>query len=838
MTCWTWDGDGNRVERHEKFLPFLYVETSDKTHDAISMFNTKLKKIEFNNDAERRKFVERTDKRLFFNLTVIQQYLLEKYFFISMDDMIKHPLKTFFLDIEVFSPDVFPEAEKADHPINAITVYDNVSEKFYTWGLKNEYDISKISEIGLDIESVVYVPCSNEKSLLECFLNFWKEDYPDLITGWNCSGFDIPYIINRMRRVLGDSSTNLLSPEGRIYTKLKENVFETWYNHYTIVGISDIDYLELYKKSEMNDKESYKLGYIGNLEGVDGKVEFESSNLASLSIEDWDKFITYNIQDVNIMVKLEAKKRYLNVARRKAYRGFSPIDKALDSVPIVTGLIAKAGLDQNQIIVTYKPNDVGEKFDGGFVFKPSGKVHRGIVSFDVNSLYPNTMITLNTSPETKVGKVHPTGNNNYILQLENGVNKKITGDQLKSLIQKNNLILSKANVLFSQDRMGICAKFLDDMYKERKMIQKRMAETEDKSLKEKLDIEQYLLKILLNSVYGVFGNRFFGLYDLDIAKSVTLTGQAMIKKSTDIVKTYAEQVAKVEDVSDIVVYGDTDSNFFDFGIILDKLKVPFFEEIGDTIKVTEDAIKVIDSVESYLNQQINKWAKSQLNSQDPRYHFSREKICLNGIFLTKKNYILRVLNNEGFDCDKIVEKGVELVKSTHSEAVKNLIRSVVYCIFYEKGREAADKKYLEALDSFKTFGVDDISRRQNVKNHEKYADLAKGVQVALNTPYVHKGAIYYNNLIQDLDLGGKYPKISSGQKVKHVYLKKNRFGFKGIAFNDRLPEEFDLHPDYDYQFKKMVLPLIERCYKGSGWQLPDVDKLTDTNLFEFLGIKI
>ena len=835
ITEWTWDDVGNHVERRETFLPFLYVETSEPDPDAMSIFDTPLRKLEFDKEWERRKFAEKTNKRVFFNIPVKQQYLLEKYANTSMDDMVQFPLKTYYIDIEVYSHDTFPEADEADFPINVITFFDTDSQLFYSWGLEKEYDPSQLDEIGLEPDQVKYVSCSSEVDLLECFLNYWSNNYPDVVTGWNTSTFDIPYIVNRIRKLLGESEVKKLSPVGNIYSRPRKNYWDRYYTHWILDGVADIDDLELYAKSEMNDKESHTLDYIAKLEGVDGKVAFESANLATLADEDWDTFVTYNIQDVNIMVKLEAKKRYLRVARGKAYRGFSPLEKALDSVPIVTGMIAKAGLDDNQIIVSAKPPEESADFVGGYVFKPSGKVHRGIVSFDVNSLYPNTMITLNTSPETKVGRVHRISDDQVRLELVSGKSKIISTSELKATIKKHNLIITKSNVLFHQRKMGICAKFLDDMYKDRKAIQKQMRETDDEVLKDKLDIEQYLLKILLNSVYGVFGNKYFPLYDLDIAESVTKTGQAMIRKSTDIMKDEALKRANVTD--EITVYGDTDSNFFDFDKILKNMGVEFFREIDGEMKVTPEALVVIDEFEDNLNDEINDWAISQLNTNDPRYHFSREKICLIGTFLTKKNYNLRVLNNEGEDCDKLAMAGVELKKSSHSDPVKELILKVLKCIFYETGKGEANKFYNEALDNFKGLPAPDIALRKNIKNHEKWLAMAKGNDCGKGTPQHHKGAIYYNSLIDELGLGGKYPKISSGQKVKMVYLEKNKRGMRFIAFIDALPPEFELSPDYDIQFKKMVTPLIQRCYIGSDWRLPNIDKPVTLDLFEFLGIE-
>lgn len=1104
-----------------------------------------------------------------------------------MSEMTKFNLRTFFLDIEVYSPDCFPEADQANYPINIISLYDTETMMFYSWGLKDYY--YNLEDIEIPESNIRYVSCSSEKDLLSSFIKFWKKNYPDIVSGWNSASFDIPYLINRINNVFGEDKAKQLSPTNSIFSRTRKNYFDKFYTHWTIDGVSDIDYMELYAKSIIGQQESYKLDYIGKVEEVGSKVEYESSNLANLADTDWDTFVKYNIQDVNLMVNLEKKKRYLVIARGKAYRGYSTLDKCLDSVPIVTGMIAKSALDENKIIVTFKPKKVDEEFEGGFVFSPSGKMHSGIVSFDVNSLYPNTMITLNTSPETKLGKVKELSNGDKEILLVNGKHRKMSEVEYKDFISKNEIIVSKSNILFSQKKRGICAKFLDDLYQERKKIKAQMVKEKDPIRLDQMDIEQYLVKILLNSVYGVFGNPYFCLYDVDIASSVTLTGQSMIKMATEMVKEFAKTEYHIDDLDHFIVYGDsvtgdtpillqneygqieikqiddiddswisydsfksdgetriekeqtytkykvwtssgwstikriirhkvekdiyrvkthigfvdvtedhsllsatrdvlkpkdckvgtellhsyptfnfnspkphkeiynlcnsireksikekeafiygffygdgscgaykysygnkyswalnnsnpeynkllvdllkdiyneefkildtlessgvyktvpvgdivsyvslyrskfynkdkfkivpieilnaepnikesflagyflsdgykcdnvkcknlsfnnkgkiglsgllylfkslgynvslndrkdkfnnyrllattkklrkpeieikdiykltksslseyvydietetgdfntgtplivknTDSCFFDFGKITDAVGIKFFENN----KVTKEAIELIDKFTENLNTKINIWAKTELNSKDPRYLFSREKICLKGIFLTKKNYILRVVNNENKDCDKLVEAGVELRKSTHSEPVKNLMRSIIECIFYDKGKVEADSKYIDAIDKFKEFPVEDIAKRGNVKTLDKFINRVNYLKILPNTPQHYKGTIYYNHLIDSMNLGSKYPKITSGQKVKLVYLQPNKYGFDCIAFLDKFPVEFGLFPDCEKQFSKMVTSLIQRCYIGNNWKLPNIDKSMTTDLFSFM----
>ena len=838
MTCWTWDDSGKRVERKHKFQPFLYIEDSKMENpDGISIFDTKLRKKTFKSQTARREFAESYRSRLFFNLDIRQQYILDQFSGISFEDMMKYPLRTFFLDIEIYSPDGFPDLSKEGSeavaaPINVLTIYDTFDKKFHTWGTKELDDPKLLNDIGLSEDDVVYKYFPDEADMLKDFVMYWVDNYPDMITGWNSGPFDMPYIIRRIKRVLGDRVANLLSPIGKLRSFVRKNVWDRFYTHWSIEGITDVDYMELYAKSEMGDRESLNLDYIGNLELNEGKLAYGIPNHSVFADQHWSGFVVYNVQDVNIMVKLDKKKRYLSIARGKAYRGFSPISKCLDTVPIVTGMVAKSGLDSGKIIVTNKSPDSSQQFDGGHVFRPSGKFCKSIVSFDVKSLYPNTMITLNTSPETKVGKIHrpASAGGKYSIKFVDGKINEYSADELKRFILERNLIKTKADVLFRQDVVGICAKFLDDLYKQRVSIQEKMAEESDPEKKSQMDIEQYLIKILLNSVYGAFGNEYFALYDIDIAASVTLTGQAMIKRAVDISREYVDEKYGIKE--DILLYGDTDSNFYDFDKVMEAEGV----ELVDGIILTDGAKRIIDGFESNLNTMINEWAKRQLNSNDSRYRFAREKVCLNGIFIAKKNYMVRIINNDGKDCDKLMAKGVELVKSSHSKPLKDMMSYILECLFYNLGKAEADNRYYECYNKFHDLPIEDVAKRQRVKELHKWVPRSRGFDVPLGTPQSYRSSINYNHLIDMYSIGNTYPMIQSGTKVKSVYVRSNKYGIKSISFIDKLPEEFELEVDTKTQFSKMITPLIQRCYMGLNWNLPVFDKRSSVDIFDFFGL--
>ena len=469
MHLWAWDDNGNRVEKIEPFNPYLYIETSTKG-DAVSVFGTNLKKITFPSQFERRRYVKECGvRRLFFNLKAEQQFLLEKYLRLNETfEFSEKPLKIYFLDIETDSPDHFPIPKDARHPINLITVFDSIGQNFYTFGLK-PYTSKQ--------PNVIYRYCRSETELLEKFISFWSNDYPEVMSGWNSDGFDVPYIVNRITNILGEDQAKKLSPVNSIY--FKEDIakkFGESVGRWVIHGINCIDYMEIYKTFSRDKRETYKLDYIGKIELGEGKIDINATNLAKLSNTDWDKFVEYNIQDVNLLIKLEDKLRFLKTMRIISHKGFCNMEATMGKVAVVSGAIAAQSLKRNQILCTFENEDMGE-YSGGYVKEIQPGLIEGVVDFDANSLYPNTIITLNLSPETKIGKVISTDKdkNEVEIKLVNGKSHILTRENFISFLEKEKVSISKAKVLFSQKTKGIVPEYVDALYAERVNIKKEMS---------------------------------------------------------------------------------------------------------------------------------------------------------------------------------------------------------------------------------------------------------------------------------------------------------------------------------------------------------------------------
>jgi len=830
----TWTEDGNRIDTEVPYRPFLFLE-KEKSKDGLSIFKTSLQKHVFKNSYERNKFItECRTKRIFGSLPVEQQFLVETFKNeCHKEEFSQYPLKTYLLDIETYSPNDFPEPKHAKDPVVLITLYDTLTKEIHTWGTKHNYTSEQ--------ENVKYYKCKTEEELFESFVNFWKQDPPDIVSGWNSTPFDIPYIINRGDNLLGRDFISQLSPTRQLYYREYRDSFGKMTGKWIIAGVSSLDYMELYKVFSKGDRESYSLNYIAEYELGEGKLAINATSLSALAEKDWKNFVDYNIQDVDLLRRLEEKLNFLKIVRLLAYKGCTNFEAALGKVSIVTGAMTLQALKQGFIIPTFKNEEIRESLEGGFVRDPERGLKEGVVSFDVNSLYPNTIITLNISPETKLGKII-SGDINTSEELQiKLVNQKtfsIPSKKLKDFLNKENVSLSKAGVLYSQKFKGVCPNLINSIYEERVAARKKMLELKKSKDKDKEtlssiqynDTLQYTLKILLNSIYGTFANKHSAFMDIDNASSITLTGQAVAKAGSEILQTYIKEKFDVDE--NVTVYNDTDSCYITIEPILKKHKI----ELTKDGKVTDIAYTIVNKLEETVNKRILEWAKSELNSADPRFEFKREAIADVGTFLQKKRYILHILDDEGVACNKFKYVGVELARSTTPKEVKALIKKVIDTALITRDVKATNTVYREAYDKFKSLSIEEAAFRRAVKEYEKYSSGATLAGFNKATPCHVKAAIAYNLLLQKYKIDKKYESIKSGQKIKYFYALKNPYGLDAIGFTTVYPKEFkDVQIDYDKMFVKIVAPPIEQVYEAIGWRLPIIGKEVQTDLFDLFG---
>jgi len=834
---WGWDSSGKRIESVTSFEPYLYIETKTTHPDGKSIFNTDLKKITFENNFKKKQFLETNPiKRVFGNLPPEQQFLLDSYKDGIHDE---YPLKTIYLDIETYATDrKFSSPEEATDPINLITIYDSLSQKFYTWGLKNSYKS--------DLSEVIYMKCKTEEDLLENFLKFWENDYPDIVTGWNSAGYDIPYIINRIKRIIGNEEADRLSPVRKIWLRPNASVnFKGQkQDRWIIYGVTHLDYMDVYKTFSLGDRESYALNYIAEYELGEEKTSFNQVSLTDLADQDWEKFVKYNIQDVRILIKLENRLKFLKLTKNLANKGFVQPERAMGKVSLITGAVAHQASLDGLIIPTFNVENQKTSFEGGYVKEPVPALYEDIVTYDANSLYPNTIITLNISPETKIAKITSFDNDEYRLLLSNHKTVTLSKEKFDKLIITEELSLSKSNVLYSQKNKGIIPKFIDNLYAQRvdaknevsKYSKLKMIETDPNKIKfyeEKISDNNTLsdvYKVVLNSTYGIFSQIYSPLFDIDHAESITLTGQASVKQGAQILydKFLSDGVECTFD--DVCKYSDTDSLFFQFSKSLAHHNTTLLK---DDI-ITNESQRIIEEYGEYLNEHIQKWAISELNSTDPRYFFKREKICDIAVLQKKKFYILHIRDNDGIPCNKFIYKGIEVAKSIMSKDVKKLIKHNIETAIMSRDENASRKLFTKSYDDFCAMNHDQISFRKKVNDYDKgesgYVDniFAKG------TPYHTKAAINYNKMLEKLEIDNRYVKIGNGNKFKFFYTLKNAHNYKSMAFYEEYPPEFMdiIKPDYKLMYQKLVSPVIGRVYAVIGWPTPKVGVEYVTDIME------
>jgi DNA polymerase elongation subunit (family B) len=846
MRLFTWDQNGKRIAVDTTFEPYIYLETNNKP-DSTSIFNTKLKKKKFRNQAERSRYLKDNKiTRIFENLNIQQQFLIDSFWELNeRQEFTNQQIRVLFIDIETYSPDEFPKPEDPQHPINVITVYDTLRRQFITWGLKPYH---KKNENG------IYIYCKSEKELLSKFINFFTSDYPDILSGWNSEFFDVPYIINRITRLLGEEETKRLSPVGYIRPIVFKGRFGREQVHWHIEGVSCVDYLDIYKRFCPVLRESYKLDAIGETELGENKIDYGDTNLASLADDNWELFIDYNIQDVNLLIKLEEKLQYLKLLRMIAYAGLTTFEGALGSLSVITGLCAVRARMRQQRIPTFNREVTNtEQNAGAYVGDPQRGFQENIVSFDANSLYPNVMITLNLSPETKVGVITEKTDKEITIQHVNGQTFNLSHQHFVEFVKKEKIAISKAKVLFTQKEKGIIPETVDHFYKKRveikrelKLAKKRLLDIQkdtDEYAKlsiqiENLNITQHTIKILINTIYGYFGNKHSPLGDDELAESITLTGQAVIKESNRLLEEYIKEKTGLTDeelkTSSPIIYNDTDSSYISIRHIVNKTGLKMLNSKG---KITPEYYKVVQDIEDHLNEKIIEWGKSALGSIDCRLNFKREAIADAGLFLQKKRYVLHVLDEEGIPCDKFKYTGVEVVRTTMPAPIKPYVKKIIETMLLTKDLAQTNKLFNETYDIFKNLPIEDIAFVMGIKGYEKYAAQCDGFKTAKHMPIHVKAAYFYNMLLDRFNTGKKYEKISSGDKVRYFYAKQpNRFGITTIGYKYSYPKEFadNFLIDHELMFEKIIFSVIERFYEAVNWKLQSPGTQVQTNLFELL----
>ena len=812
-----------RITEKIKYGPKLYVSTNRPTKWK-SLEGVPVAEVPFETMREANEWVQRNKQvaglHIFGNTRYISTFINDHYS--GQLEFDRNKINVTTIDIEVASDDGFPEPDKAEHKVISITMKNNIDNTYHIWGL-GDYDIEKSY---MKTNRVVYNKYATEADLLINFITHWSQpsNVPDVVTGWNTRFFDVPYLVNRIHKLLGEMYVKRLSPWGMIERRDITTMGRTQ-TAYELKGISNLDYLDLFKKFgySYGPQESYKLDHIAHVVLGEKKLSYEEyGNLHTLYKHNHQKFIDYNIKDVELVDRIEDKMGLITLCMTMAYKGGVNYNDTFGTTAIWDTIIYRK-LHENNIVIPFIEDKVKTFYPGGYVKEPQVGIHENLVSFDLNSLYPSIIMQYNMSPET----------------IADG---EITNVDIEQILTKSQRPNNKGKALaangqyFNTDKVGIIPTIIDEMYQERVGIKADMIQAQkklqkvDKNDKQELyaiereisiaENRQVAIKILLNSLYGAMGNRYFRFFDQRIAEAITLTGQLTIRWAEYALNAFLNRTMQTTSFKDYVVAIDTDSLYVSLDDIVNKFNpknpIDFLDKIAsDTLEPVLD--------KSYAD------LYNMLGGVSNRMVMKREVIADRGIWTAKKRYILNVQDNEGvrYKEPKLKIMGIEAIKSSTPEPCRDALKELFKVIM--TSNEAEVQQSIEQFKNyFKTLPPDEIAFPRGVSKVKEYKD--NNTIYKKGTPIHVRGSLLYNKQLHDLALTKKYALIQNGEKIKFVYLRTpNTIKENVIAFPDYLPEEFNLgkYIDFELQFQKTFLDPIDPILNAVGWNSKEVASLED-----------
>jgi DNA polymerase elongation subunit (family B) len=825
--------DGQRFKDRVEYKPTLYIPTKEKTKFR-TLEGKSVGEIQPGSIKECREFIRKYKEVDNFNIygndkfefSFIAEYFPEEH--IDYDFSL---IKIAYLDIEVGSEDGFPSIENAKEEVTAITF--KIDGKCYVFGR---------GEFVHDRKDVFYFRFDSERALLQKFFEMWDKESPDIVTGWNIETFDIPYLVNRAKRLFDENKNpyRLLSPWKKIHAYTMFGMGGRELQAYEIIGVETLDYLQMYRKFTYTNQESYRLDHIAFVELGERKLDYsEQGTLHLLYKNDFQKFIEYNIRDVELVEELDSKLKLLEMLVALAYLCKVNYGNTFGQVRMWDTLIYNNLLRKKIVIPPKKHSHKSSEFEGAFVKEPIIGSHKWVVNFDLNSLYPHLIMQYNLSPETLITDELPK-ELQEIKDARPGVDGLLQQSQSLNGLKKYNLTYTPNNEFYRKDIQGFLPEMMQQIYNDRVKYKKKMITTKKKLQKEKDPKERAVLskliskyhnmqnnlKTTLNSAFGAMGNEHFRYFDQRIAEAVTTSGQLSIKWIEKEINRYLNEVLKPEEEKDFVVAVDTDSVY----ICMDDLVKKIY---GDTI---DDKNKVIDFLDKVCSEQMEKIIDKSyqklaeyVNAYDQKMVMKRENIADKALWTAKKRYIMNVYDAEGVRYEKPQLKvmGIESVRSSTPAACKEKMKGIFDIIM--NGTEEDAINYIDKFrEEFRTLKAEDIFFPRSVRGISKYYDAA---QLYIKGSPIHvKGALIYNKLLKDKKLLNSYPTIKDGEKIKFAYLKKpNPVGDTVIAILNTLPEEFGLEKyiDYDLQFQKSFIEPMSSVMGAVGWNTEHISDLSE-----------
>ena len=760
------------------------------------------------------------------------------------------------IDIETSTEGGFPDVTRGDKTITAIALYDQLANRYYSYVLDPEGKIP-CGEKG----NIVTESFRSEENLLNTFLNKWEEIRPTIVTGWNTNSFDLPYIFHRLRAVLGKLAGYRLSPIGTAY----QNKFN---KKMIIAGVSCLDYLDLYKKFLGVMKPSYALANVAKDEELKHQKLTYKGNLMDLYKNDIHRFVEYNLTDVMVVEELDKKYDFIHLAQAVCHKGHVPYEWFQMSSRWIDGAILMY-LRRNNKVAPNKPvggreeyeemqQDGEDGFTGAFVKEPIPGLYDWIYSADITSLYPSTIMTLNISPETKIGKIDGWDRNAFD---RGDMHVVRVGDQaypledFKKMISNNTFAISSNGVLYRQDVMGVVPTILDLWFKERveyRVLAKKYSDEGDKEKESFFNRRQLRQKIFLNSVYGTLGLPIFRFYDRDNAEAVTISGQTIIHAAerlvNDMYLTKYQEKNIIPTEQDFVKYIDTDSLYVS--------AMPMARLKGDVKDMTKFTIDLVKEVSAKINKLYSYMVPRIFNvaPEKNRIKIVPDVVAKKAMWIAKKRYVmLKVFDmekmkpvkdkkgNEG----KLEVKGIDTVRSSFPAAFRKIFSEILDLLLRGTAREILDEKIMAFEEEISKHSIFELAKTSSANfisrsGEENYNPKSrKAFQFVKGTPVAVKSALAYNDLLKVWGLEKQVEAISSGSKIKWVYLMPNDFFIEQLAMKaddtdpDKILEFITNHIDRKKMFNSELHSKLEEIYNCIGWKYPNRGSQLSSNTFNF-----
>ena len=823
--CW----DDRKGYFTSKYRNYAYVKDGNGSYESIH--GERLKKINFWKKEDNLELFES-------DVNEMTRFLIDNY---GDSDEVSDGHVTLTFDIEVEMNSGLPDVMEAENTMTSVAFHDSATNDYHV------YVLSEGEEINKTIKGAKVRSFRSEADMLVAFVNAWEEISPSIITGWNIDFFDVTYLYNRLKRVLGTKQANRLSPIGKVH-------WNKYRKRYLIAGVSALDYIALFKNFNYTEYPNYRLDTIARMTLGRGKIEYEG-NLDQLFRDDIEKFCEYNLVDVELVVDMDKKLQFIDLARAICHAGHVFYEDFLFSSKYLEGAILTF-LRRGGRVAPNKPqrkfkNDDGTegegKFVGAYVKQPKPGLYKWVYDLDLTSLYPSIIMSINISPETKIGKVEGyTAESHMKSEMESYVIEDDKGkryppmDKVKfeDFTKKMDLSIASNGVLYTQDKVGIIPEILNVWFDQRVEYKDQMKKFGQAGNDEKYKFfaqRQLVQKIMLNSLYGVLGLPSFRFYDVDNAEAVTLTGQTVIKTTEMIANQYYSKTIGEE--KDYNIYVDTDSVFYE--------AAPLVKARNPNIDVTSDEqmipaiLEVAQEVESHINKVYDSMALKMFNINSHRFDIKQETIAKGGFWVSKKRYAQWIINDNTVDCDKLDVKGLDVKRSSFPTYFKEVMSTVLMDILKDENKDKIDEYILRKKDEMKTTNFIDIAKNSAVKHMSKYTFKNQALgEFMKGTPAHVKAALTYNQLLKYFKAAYKYEPMKDGDKIKWVYLKPNPLGLESVGltgYND--PKEIldlvEQHIDYELIWTKELENKLDDFYIAMKWEKPNPNLALASQFFGF-----